>query len=323
MSKPRKNRTKPYIVRLAQDLSEYADVQVDATSSSEAEDIVSELLGQGKLNKLDYARGDDREGPYTCDCWEKEDNTPVDCIIKNNCITFPPQTTINPTPSPTETQITNPPYAVRPYQDDPNIDAFEIIATTGHIRGLGPIVVAVVAEYESGQLLPHGTPEIRSKLQADADFIARACNAYQTAITALENIANYGDLKKGNFRDHPLRGLMIQLSSEDCAELASTALETINSAPANPQGSEPEVESDEPESYRIEIDRCPLYLSIEAKSGSAAIANAITLVKQLTQNENKGIHLPLSQPGDHDADAFIYPSFDAKDYRVADIEPRH
>lgn len=79
MPKARKKRTKPYIVRVAQDLSEYADVQVDATSSSEAEDIVSALLGEGKLNKLDYSCGDDREGPYTCDSWEKDDDTPVDC----------------------------------------------------------------------------------------------------------------------------------------------------------------------------------------------------------------------------------------------------
>ena len=42
---------------------------------------------------------------------------------------------------------TAPPYAVRPHQDDPNIDAFDIIATTGHIIGLGPVVLAVVGEY--------------------------------------------------------------------------------------------------------------------------------------------------------------------------------
>jgi len=97
MPKPRKQRTKPFIVRLARDLSEYADVQVDATTSSEAEDIVSQLLGQGQLNALDYARGDDREGPYTCDSWEKEDDETVDCIIENNRITFPPKTNINTT----------------------------------------------------------------------------------------------------------------------------------------------------------------------------------------------------------------------------------
>ena len=49
---PRKNPTTPYIVSVVQDLSECAEVQVDATSSSEAEEIVSELLRHGKLDKL-------------------------------------------------------------------------------------------------------------------------------------------------------------------------------------------------------------------------------------------------------------------------------
>jgi len=251
--------TKTYIVRVAQDLSEYADVQVDATSSSDAEDIVSELLSQGKLNNLRYTHGDDREHPYTCDSWEKEDDTTVDCIIQDNRITFSPQTALD-TASAPETQITNPPYAVRHYQDDPNIDAFEIIATTGHIRELGPIIVAVVAEYESGQLLPHVTPEIRSTLQADADFIARACNAYQTAITTLQQIANHGDLTNGNLCDHPLRSLMLQPTSEDCAELARIALQRINPTPAPSNESDLETESEDPKSYRIEIKSCPFSL---------------------------------------------------------------
>ena len=33
------------------------------------------------------------------------------------------------------TEHTAPPYAVRPHQDDPHIDAFDIIGTTGHIIG--------------------------------------------------------------------------------------------------------------------------------------------------------------------------------------------
>jgi|GEM_PF-3094565 hypothetical protein len=321
MPQPRKKRTKPYIVGLAQDLSEYAHVQVDATSSSEAEDIVSTFLAEGKLNKLDFSRGDYLGNPYTWATWEKEDDTAVDCIITNNSITFPPRN--NTTPPPIETEITNPPYAVRPYHNDANIDAFEIIATTPHIADLEPLVVAVVAKYISGELIPHVYPEARTILQATAQFIAHACNAYQTAIVALANIANYGDLKNSDFRNHPLREFMLQLSGKDCAEIARTALDTINPSPSQPHGSQPEVESEEPDSYRIEIDRCPLYLSIEARSSSTAIANAITLVKELTQNENKGIALPLSQPGDHDADAIIYPSLDAKDYRVADVEPLH
>lgn len=226
------------------------------------------------------------------------------------------------TPISTEPEITKPPYAVRPYQDDPNVDAFEIIATTGHIIGLGPVVVAVVGEYEEGNLLPHVAPEIRSKLKADADFIAQACNAYQTAVTTLQQIADYGNLSKGSAQDHPRRSLMVQLSGEDCAELARTALDTIKALPTatTTRSVEPEIESDEPSSYRVEIDRCPLYLSIEATSGDRAIASALTLIKELTRSDTEGIHLPLSEPGEHDADAIIYPSLDIKDYRIADVE---
>jgi hypothetical protein len=89
MTKPRKKKTKPFIVMVAQDLSEYAHVQVDATSSEEAEEIVSDLLHQGELTQLDYARGDDREGPYTCEASEKEDDQTIDCIIKGDRIIFP------------------------------------------------------------------------------------------------------------------------------------------------------------------------------------------------------------------------------------------
>jgi hypothetical protein len=223
----------------------------------------------------------------------------------------------------TEPEITRPPYAVRPYQDDPNIDAFEIIATTGHIIGLGPVVVAVVAEYEDGNLLPHVAPEIRSKLKADADFLTQACNAYQTAITTLQQIADYGNLSKGSTHDHPHRALMVQLTGADCAELAQTALNTIKPQPLPRTAPtiDSELESDEPNSYRVEIDRCPLYLSIEANNGDLAIARALALVKQLTNNDAEGIHLPLSEPGEHDTDAIIYPSVDIKDYRIADVEP--
>jgi hypothetical protein len=89
MTKPRKKKTKTFIVLVAQDLSEYANVQVDATTSEEAEEIVSDLLDQGQLIKLEYQRGDDREGPYTCEASEKEEDQTVDCIIKNNRIIFP------------------------------------------------------------------------------------------------------------------------------------------------------------------------------------------------------------------------------------------
>ena len=64
MSKSPNKTAKPYIVSIVQDLSECAEVQVDATSSAEAEEIVSVLLRQGKLNKLDYTRGHDQGDPY-------------------------------------------------------------------------------------------------------------------------------------------------------------------------------------------------------------------------------------------------------------------
>ena len=183
------------------------------------------------------------------------------------------------------------------------------------------MVLAVVGEYEDGQLLPHVATEIRTKLKADADFIVHACNTYEAAIKTLEQIANYGDLNNGNLQNHPLRHLMSQLSGQDCAELARTTIHSINPPPTNEEQQEPEIESDEPASYRVEIDRCPLYLSIEAKSGTSAIQKAIDLVRLVTKNETEGLRLPLGEPGDHDADAIIYPSFDAKDYGIADIEP--
>jgi len=99
MTKPRKKKTKPFIVIVAQDLSEYAHVQVDATSSEEAEEIVSDLLEQGQLTKLEYEPGGDREGPYTSDASEKEEDQTVDCIIKGSRIIFPtrPKNPIPPT----------------------------------------------------------------------------------------------------------------------------------------------------------------------------------------------------------------------------------
>lgn len=179
----RRKKKKPFIVMVAQDLSEYSHVQVDATSSDEAEEIVSDLLEQGQLTQLEYERGDDREGPYTSDASEKEDDQTVNCIIKNGRVTFPTR------PKP------------------------PLLKATG-----------------------------------------------------------------------------------------------------------PEIESDEPTSYRIEIDRCPLYLTIEATTSDQAIATALTLIKKLTKTETEGIPLPLSEPGEHDTDAIIYPSLDIKDYRIADVE---
>ena len=73
-STPEENEEKTYVVRVARDLSEYADVAVSTTDSSAAEEIVSDLLEGDKLDNLNYESGDDREGPYTCDSWEKEED---------------------------------------------------------------------------------------------------------------------------------------------------------------------------------------------------------------------------------------------------------
>jgi hypothetical protein len=69
MSTSRNNSAKPYIVSVVQDSSECAEVQVNATSSAEAEELVSALLRQGKLNSLDYTSGDNQRDPYTCGSW--------------------------------------------------------------------------------------------------------------------------------------------------------------------------------------------------------------------------------------------------------------
>jgi len=87
-STPDENEEKTYVVRVARDLSEYADVAVSTTDSSAAEEIVSDLLEGDKLDNLNYESGDDREGPYTCDSWEKEEDEQVDCTIENGTPVF-------------------------------------------------------------------------------------------------------------------------------------------------------------------------------------------------------------------------------------------
>ena len=76
-------RQSPFIVQIAQEHTEYAEVEVFATNSTEAEELVSTPLRQGKLKDLDFQPGDDRDGPYTCDSRKNEGETP-DCIIKDD-----------------------------------------------------------------------------------------------------------------------------------------------------------------------------------------------------------------------------------------------
>jgi len=82
---------KTFIVRIAKDLSEYADVAVEAADASEAEEIVADLLSEpSKLDDLNYEPGDDREGPYTCDSWESDGADQVALTIRNGVPIFPP-----------------------------------------------------------------------------------------------------------------------------------------------------------------------------------------------------------------------------------------
>jgi hypothetical protein len=86
-TKPRKPRQKPFIVGVANDLSEYGSIRVFAESPSIAEDIISEMLDRGELNMLEFERGDDREGPYTCDVSKDEGDQPgVELTVKDGAI---------------------------------------------------------------------------------------------------------------------------------------------------------------------------------------------------------------------------------------------
>src|SRR3989442_8111148 len=82
-----------FIVRIARDLSEYADVAVITTDIDHAEEIVSELLHDSKLADLKYETGDDREGPYACDSWETDGADQVVLTIRNGVPIFPPAPT--------------------------------------------------------------------------------------------------------------------------------------------------------------------------------------------------------------------------------------
>jgi hypothetical protein len=95
MAKPTRKRRqptqKPFIVGVANDLSEYASVRVFAESASDAEDTISEMLHRGELTMLEFERGDDREGPYACDvCKDEGDHKYVDLTVKDGAI-IPPK----------------------------------------------------------------------------------------------------------------------------------------------------------------------------------------------------------------------------------------
>jgi hypothetical protein len=85
--KSRKPPQKPFIVGVANDLSEYASIRVFAESASDAEDTIRQMLERGELNMLEFERGDDREGPYTCDVSKDEgDQTYVELTVRNGAL---------------------------------------------------------------------------------------------------------------------------------------------------------------------------------------------------------------------------------------------
>jgi len=87
MTKSKRPRLFPFIVGVANDLSEYASIRVFAENASVAEDIISEMLDRGELNMLEFERGDDREGPYTCDVSKDDgDQTDVEITVKDGAV---------------------------------------------------------------------------------------------------------------------------------------------------------------------------------------------------------------------------------------------
>jgi hypothetical protein len=80
----------PFIVGVANDLTEYAYVRVFAKTGSEAEQIVTELLDSNSLTELEFESGDDREGPYTCDAsTDNGDHSWVELTIENGRVISP------------------------------------------------------------------------------------------------------------------------------------------------------------------------------------------------------------------------------------------
>lgn len=80
----KKSPLTPFIVGVANDLTEYAYARVFAKTGGEAESIVTKLLESDGLSELQFEPGDDREGPYTCDASvDRGDHSWVELTIKN------------------------------------------------------------------------------------------------------------------------------------------------------------------------------------------------------------------------------------------------
>lgn len=61
-----------YTVRLARDLSEYCDVEVEAQTEEEAEEKALDRVDDPDLPALQWELGTDREDTYAADVWESE-----------------------------------------------------------------------------------------------------------------------------------------------------------------------------------------------------------------------------------------------------------
>ena len=85
----KKTRLRPFIVGVANDLSEYASVRIYARDSSDAEDSINEMLDRGQLSMLEFEHGDDREGPYTCDVRDDDKDTSVDLTVRHGQVIQP------------------------------------------------------------------------------------------------------------------------------------------------------------------------------------------------------------------------------------------
>lgn len=213
-------------------------------------------------------------------------------------------------------QPAKPPVIVASHNNDETFDAFDIISTEDNS------VIAVVGEFRQGELIPHQPPGIRAQFRAKAESLALAYNLNDALIKTVTTIGEMGDLTTGTLANHPLRHLMVQLSGQDCAELARTTLNSINPAPTpdNTTLITPIPEPNTLANYDIKIEVCPLHLNIQAPSKHQAIETAIALMTQVTDKKTKGISLPLTEPGEHDADATIYPSFDPRHYIITHVE---
>jgi hypothetical protein len=86
-TRPRAQR--PFIVGVANDLSEYVSIRVYANDANDAEETIGEMLSRGELTTLQFEHGDDREGPYTCDVRSPEADDRVEYTVRDGQLISP------------------------------------------------------------------------------------------------------------------------------------------------------------------------------------------------------------------------------------------